>query len=1488
MAALLRLNTTPASVLLVVTALCLATGPVVAQVWKEHRVPLFVSAFHPSGHQGFVRIINRSDDPGDVLIGAVDDMGVPSALVTLRILAGETVHFNSGDLEDGNAEKGLSRGIGTGDGDWRLRLRSELDLEVLAYNRTSDGLLAPLHDLVPRAVVRQPETDEEAMGHRVAIFNPASNVSQVSRLRIINRGNETAVVTIEGIDDDGETPGTGVELEVPSGASHSVTAKELESGEGEGLAGMLGDGQGKWQLVVTSDEPVEVMSLLSSPTGHLTNLSTEPKAGEGDMAGEHEVPLFAAADNRDEYQGFVRVINHSGEVGDVSVEAFDDDGMAYGPVTLEIDANQTVHFNSGDLEEGNPDKRLMEGIGSEGIGDWRLVLRSDLDIEVLAYNRTEDGLLTTLHDVVPYREVERPGGQVVREHDVAIFNPGSNDKQASRLRIINPSDEAAVVTIEGIDDAGASPGPGVRLTVPKGASRTLTAQALESGQWEADSGASGRLGDGTGKWRLAVTSAQSIGVMSLMASPTNHLVNLSTAGPDGVPVPAPVAAASAAIEITGKSTASTGTPVALSVTSIGTSDVDIERYEWVFSDGQRERGEEVSVSFAEAGVHDVTVSAMRGTDVVAQTTWAVAVFDAAAGANPGFEGIPAVFGDVDRDGSFDRGDLARAEQGVAGERELDAAAVEAGDLDLSGALDERDVELMRQALDDGEVLPSAILDELAYPGGVVAMVSPSLRNPDADVEVFVDGVASPQVMRAILGYATFEVPASLTGADAEVDVTVEADGVVAERLGLHLKPAVTPVVSAKEDVLAFLDELAAVVARQQRAGEDFVDQNGGLSADERAIVLGAGNAAARQIADAAGALEVLLNGESGEELATILQASLYANGLAELRDGTRTAAKGAGAAADAGGEAAGSLANVCDIYAPAVCAIKDARGVLSRWSQVAPGLCTEANLWLARGSLGYAGRVVGYTDSLCAPLMAAMNFAEVLTRFVASMELGMRLRSNRSVIRAGESATITAEVTFGGLHDLCTDATSGVADKVADKVDGTIVARITRLLMKKSKRVEIVQKVLKKLRLPDSLLLAAIDKSVGIAVTRLGLDDVFGKAIDALCGHLRFDGAGAERVAVLPADGGDFNLRASNDGAALTPTNDGTGTYRLACPAGFSGTLEVTGNKDLCGRDRRDEVRVSCMNACPLEKHQEVHLPDAFLRARIELELNKAPGDPITRAEMESLQTLWGQALGIVDLTGLECATGLKTLALGFHATAGRGVPNRIADLTPLSGLTALNYLVLDHNRISDARPLSGLTALIQLTLQHNELDEVTALSDLTALTLLYLNDNRITSVMPLSGMTAMNSLRLHNNRITDVTPLSGMTALSSLYLNDNRIRRVSLSGFAVLLELFLARNEIAHVSLPGLTGLVHLDLQFNRITNVSGLSGLTNLQRLYLTDNRISDIGPLVANPGLNRDDILGLAHNPLSATSCSTHIPTLRRRGVSVDDYGTGCRTQ
>ena len=488
-------------------SLVLATTAALCALWVSgapgdvHPVHLFPSASDEHGREGFVRVVNHAEVAGEVEIRAYDDAGRGYGPSTLSLGAGAAAHFNSGDLENGNAAKGLSAGTGPGDGDWRLELTSALDIEVLAYVRTEDGFLTSMHDAAPAA----------GNTRRVAVFNPGSNARQVSLLRLANAGSEAAAVTVTGVDDAGESPGPGVSATVPAGGALTFTAAELESGDAPGLAGSLGDGAGKWRLVVETDAPVAALSLLSSPTGHLTNLSTAP-SGRG---GRHVVALFPPASDAPARQGFVRVANRAGRAGEVEVRAWDEAGGVYGPATLALDAGRTAHFNSGDLENGNAAKGLSNGTGA-GAGDWRLELTSALDLEVTAYVRTEDGFLTAMHDAAP---------RLGRRHRVAVFNPGSNTAQESLLRVANPGDAPAAVTVDGVDDAGASPGSTVRATVPARGALTLSARELESG----GDGLSGALGDGTGKWRLMVRGDRPVLVLSLLSSPTGHLTNLSTA-----------------------------------------------------------------------------------------------------------------------------------------------------------------------------------------------------------------------------------------------------------------------------------------------------------------------------------------------------------------------------------------------------------------------------------------------------------------------------------------------------------------------------------------------------------------------------------------------------------------------------------------------------------------------------------------------------------------------------------------------------------------------------------------------------------------------------------------------------------------------------------------------------------------------------------------------------------------------------------------------
>ena len=470
-----------------------------------HGIPFFPSASDAHRRQGIAQVLNRSGQAGVVRIEAVDDTGRRYGPLALFVVANGTVRIDSGDLENGNADKGLFGGTGPGVGDWRLELSSELAIEALSYVRSWDGVVSSMHDMVP----------SDNAQHRVPIFNPASDWDRESRLRLINPGSVSAEVAITGIDSRGNAPGTGVSVTVPAGASFTYTAAELESGRGAGLQGSLGEGTGEWQLLVRSEQPLTVMNLLASPTGHLTNLSTAPLSGS---RGAHDVPLFPAASDPSGSRGLVRVINRTGTPGNVQIKAFDDTQWDYAPLVLPVGAGEAVHFDSNDLEQGNPARGLPGGTGP-GQGDWRLELTSDLDIEVLSYVRAWDGLLTSMHDVAPS---EAEGTR----HRVSMFNPEGRLDRENRLRLINPGSELAEVAISGVDALGRSLGDGVAVTLPAGASRTYTAEELQTGE---GIGLRGSLGDGTGEWRLTVESLEPLQVMSLLSAPTGHLSNLSTA-----------------------------------------------------------------------------------------------------------------------------------------------------------------------------------------------------------------------------------------------------------------------------------------------------------------------------------------------------------------------------------------------------------------------------------------------------------------------------------------------------------------------------------------------------------------------------------------------------------------------------------------------------------------------------------------------------------------------------------------------------------------------------------------------------------------------------------------------------------------------------------------------------------------------------------------------------------------------------------------------
>ena len=155
----------------------------------------------------------------------------------------------------------------------------------------------------------------------------------------------------------------------------------------------------------------------------------------------------------------------------------------------------------------------------------------------------------------------------------------------------------------------------------------------------------------------------------------------------------------------------------------------------------------------------------------------------------------------------------------------------------------------------------------------------------------------------------------------------------------------------------------------------------------------------------------------------------------------------------------------------------------------------------------------------------------------------------------------------------------------------------------------------------------------------------------------------------------------------------------------------------------------------------EVNIPDANLRAAIETALGKTKSDSIVPSEMAALTELTARNANITDLTGLEFATNLTSLDLGYGAVANEWRnSNAVSNLSPLVGLTQLTRLHLPGNSISDISVVVDLTNLTWLNLWGNSVSDISAVTGLTQLTDLWLGDNNISDLSPLIANTGLGT----------------------------------------------------------------------------------------------------------------------------------------------------
>jgi internalin A len=264
--------------------------------------------------------------------------------------------------------------------------------------------------------------------------------------------------------------------------------------------------------------------------------------------------------------------------------------------------------------------------------------------------------------------------------------------------------------------------------------------------------------------------------------------------------------------------------------------------------------------------------------------------------------------------------------------------------------------------------------------------------------------------------------------------------------------------------------------------------------------------------------------------------------------------------------------------------------------------------------------------------------------------------------------------------------------------------------------------------------------------------------------------------------------------------------------------------KEACERTGKLDLRGLGLEELPPEVAGLTHLR--------ELDLGYQYGEEVTN---DAGQLFASRRNQIADLAPLSRLTALQTLDCSY---------TEVADLTPLARLTALQSLSCFRTQVADLTRLARLTALQSLDCSLTQVADLAPLARLNALQLLQCGGTRVGSLAPLARLTALESLGCGTTLVDDLEPLARLTTLQSLEFAYTEVADLApLARLTALQSLNCLCTLVADLTpLAGLTALQLLDCSDTRVADLAPLAGLTTLHLLDCSDTQVADLGPLTA----------------------------------------------
>jgi len=693
----------------------------------------------------------------------------------------------------------------------------------------------------------------------------------------------------------------------------------------------------------------------------------------------------------------------------------------------------------------------------------------------------------------------------------------------------------------------------------------------------------------------------------------------------------------------------------------------VDHWHWAITDGREFDASTISVSFQAPGVYGVTLTARDGNNNTAQTETGLQVFDPASQGPPGL-GLPAQVGDVDGDGKITLKDAYLIAKHANGLAPLPPAATSAGDIDLDGQVKPSDAILLGQAVAAQQPLPSSLLPTHGAPGTRINVISPSLLDPTATIEIQVGQSAwVQQPLRPARGYSTFVIPldvskeGSLEVTPGPVQVNLRSNGIVIETFSFQVDtPAPLPA-NPKAELARLLADYLQILELNQAAMRQIIDASS-LSNDEKELLLAAFNLAQQDVTTEVAQLRAVLDQPNADALAKLFFLYADANGYPAFRKSLTTFLALEAPALRAKLEALSTLgpkASVDDILST-LCLIKGLAGQIDTGGQVLGWSCdallVSALIAAAVPAAEEATPALLFSwATSCASTEAFLEVPLLIDSFLNKMDADLRFKAMPENPQPGENVNLRAEIELVGVDDLCAFSVGTGTDKLIE----ALAKEAVRRLLQKKLALRALSGIVNLLS-PD--VLKKLEERLSKAVGRTIDETAIGKSLEDLTNRLcdNFN-AGAPILDDLSKIG----MGPVPDVGTLTFPGDGSGLYM--CPqseAGAAGGVLFTAKRKICGADKERQVTVACeTHPVTITMGDNGNLLDDIFEVQIDGQTVLTSSIPV-----QTISTTIDLAPGdyLVLMIGRAAPDGVGTYFISFSgASVIGGDPLSGIDLTP-------------------------------------------------------------------------------------------------------------------------------------------------------------------------------------------------------------------------------